>query len=368
MVRLEACYTVRSCRQEIEARADLLALEQSAELPREALSSASTDFIRESVAAVTSIEPLDEHAFRVTLAFPERILDSDPAVMMNLLFGNSSLQEDVRLTAVRPCDEVLEDLGGPRYGIDSLRKMLDAWGRPLTATALKPVGLGAEDLGALCETFARAGIDIIKDDHSLADHAHCRFEDRVAACMQAVERGQQRGGRRSIYVPNLIGSPGAVLEQIDIARRHGVEAVMIAPMLLGLPFFHEVVKEELEGPVLAHPSLAGSMAMAPEALLGQVFRLLGADAVIFPHSGGRFAFSEKTCFDLAHRLREPWGSLAPAFPTPAGGLSIHRVAEIKAFYGPDMIMLTGGSLHVSGPDLLETTRDFVLAVASPMTG
>jgi NAD(P)-dependent dehydrogenase (short-subunit alcohol dehydrogenase family) len=47
-----------------------------------------------------------------------------------------------------------------------------------------------------------------------------------------------------------------------------------------------LVREHSDLAFLAHPSLAGAR-MAPVALLGRLFRALGADAVIFPNHGGR---------------------------------------------------------------------------------
>ena len=47
------------------------------------------------------------------------------------------------------------------------------------------MGLSTDALAELCGTFARAGIDVIKDDHGLADQAWSRFEERVPACLAA---------------------------------------------------------------------------------------------------------------------------------------------------------------------------------------
>ena len=41
------------------------------------------------------------------------------------------------------------------------------------------MGLSVEDLADLAYRFALGGIDLIKDDHGLADQRFCRFEDRV---------------------------------------------------------------------------------------------------------------------------------------------------------------------------------------------
>ena len=94
-------------------------------------------------------------------------------------------------------------------------------------------------------------------------------------------------------------------------------------------------------------------------LFGKLFRWFGADAVIFPHAGGRFSYSLETCAALAAELRRPHARVRPACPAPAGGIKVERVAELLEFYGPDCILLLGGSLYETGDSLFERTRELV---------
>ena len=55
--------------------------------------------------------------------------------------------------------------------------------------------------------------------------------------------------------------------------------------------------------------------------------------------------------------------MRPAFPAPAGGIKVERVAELVEFYGPDAILLIGGSLYEGGEGLFERTRALVERVA-----
>jgi ribulose-bisphosphate carboxylase large chain len=177
-----------------------------------------------------------------------------------------------------------------------------------------------------------------------------------------VNRVTDETGRRALYVPNVLGDPERILRQLEFARRSGVRAVMTEPVLVGMPFFSTLVKEHLDVPVMAHPALAGASRIAPDALLGKIFRMLGADAVIFPHSGGRFAYGEETCRALADRMREAWGPLLPCMPVPAGGMQVERIGELKEFYGPEVMFLIGGSLYLAGDRLRERTEEFVRTV------
>ena len=57
-------------------------------------------------------------------------------------------------------------------------------------------------------------------------------------------------------------------------------------------------------PILSHPAFQGSFAvtagsgLSHRVLYGRLSRLAGADAAIFPHFGGRFAYTEAQCRDI----------------------------------------------------------------------
>lgn len=338
-------------------RAEGLAIEQTAELPPTAM-----EFHPEAWAgSVESVEAEPDGTVRATIAYPGAATAADPAQLLNVLFGNAALLGDVTLIAVEVPASLRATLGGPRHGIFGIRAATGVEGRPLTCAALKPMGASPETLAARCETFARAGIDVIKDDHGLADFPGCRLEARLEACLGALDRAAEVTGRRALYAPNLVGSPRGLARDLDLAVQRGAGAVLVAPMLVGLPAFHELARES-PVPVLAHPAWAATR-VAPEALLGTLFRLFGADAVLFPHAGGRFPWSEATCRRLADELRRPDGELRSALPVPAGGMSLERVNELVGFYGADAMLLVGGAVYAGGEGLEARAATFVRRVA-----
>jgi ribulose-bisphosphate carboxylase large chain len=354
---IEVVYGVKSPAAEVESRAESILLEQAVELPRKAL---TDPFVLSNIVGeVRSIERRGEGDYRVTIAHPAITAAENPAQLLNVFFGNTSLQPDVLLEDLRIPASLLEKFRGPRFGIEGLRQATHVSHGPLTSTALKPMGLSVEKLADICRTFALAGVDLIKDDHGLADHAFSPFRERVKACVTAVRQAAEKTGRETLYVPNLIGTPTEVLEQLRFAQEAGVGGVMISPMLLGLPLLNEIVRGELRVPLLAHPSFGGALRIAPEALLGRLFRWFGADAVIYPNHGGRFSYSLKTCETLASRLRDPNGGGKTVLPVPAGGIKVERLGEILAFYGEDVMLLIGGSLYEARESLEERTREFV---------
>src|SRR5207247_11018564 len=116
-----------------------------------------------------------------------------------------SLQDDVTLVDVEFPSAFAARFGGPRFGIAGIRELTGVQGRPLTCSALKPQGLAPAQLAALAHTFARAGIDVIKDDHSLADQATAPFAARVDEVQRAVDRDIREIGGHGDYAPCLNG-------------------------------------------------------------------------------------------------------------------------------------------------------------------
>ena len=362
--RLEVVYRLEVPSEEQGTFARALLLEQTVETPEEV--ALRVPVVRERLMGeIVELEPLEAGGARLVLQLPVETAGVDPAQFVNVLFGNASLHEQVVLEDFELPPALFDRFPGPRFGIGGVRALLGVHDRPLTASALKPVGLSVDELAVLCRSLAEGGIDVIKDDHYWADHPFAPFEQRVRRCQEVVQEVSARTGRRVVYAPSLSGTPSQVLRQAEIAQQCGVGAVLVAPMLLGLPFFYELVTRHLEVPVLAHPSFAGAQRVLPETLLGKLLRLYGADMIIFPSFGGRFSYSRATCRALAERARQPWGPYRPALPVPAGGMQVERARELVEFFGRDVMLLIGGSLlraH-AGPELTARARALVESVA-----
>ena len=362
MERLRVTYRLPVEVSEAEVRAEAIAREQTAEVPREVV--AREPFVRdEIVGRVESIVSADEGVSLVTLAFPAATAAGDPAQLLNVVFGMTSLQPDAICVELELPDSLLVSLGGPCFGIEGLRKATGVEDRALSCTALKPMGHSPERLADLMRCFARAGIDVVKDDQGLANHDFCPFEARVRACLEAVREVADETGHLTLYAPNLIGAPEAVFEQLHIAEDLGARAVIASPMLIGLPVFWELCRRRSSVPVLAHPSFGGTQRFATDLLFGGLLRLYGADAVIFVSYGGRYGTPRDTCERLADRLRRPWGALLPSMPVPAGGVQLEEVPEVVSFYGRDTMLLVGGSLQLEAGAVFERSRAFVAAVS-----
>jgi ribulose-bisphosphate carboxylase large chain len=346
-------YRIRSDAASIEARAQAIAVEQSVEMPVSAI--AEPEILRDIVGEVEAIEARGENVYDARIALAVATTGLEAGQFLNMVYGNTSLHEDVLLLDVTVPPEIAASCGGPRQGTEGLRRRAGAHGRALTCSALKPQGVAPARLAELAERFASGGIDFVKDDHGLADQAYSPFAERVAAISGAVGRTR--------YVPSLSGDLDAMRRQIDTARAHGIDTVLIAPMIAGWATMQALVRQYPDVAFIAHPTMGGAARIAPDLLIGTLFRLLGADAVIFPNHGGRFGYTAGTCRRLAERARAPWGGVRPSLPVPAGGMTLERVPEMLDFYGPDAMLLIGGSLLAARERLAEETARFTGAVA-----
>jgi ribulose-bisphosphate carboxylase large chain len=360
-MRITAVYRVASAAEDIDAKAHSLAVEQSVEMPLDAIDDERV--LAEIAGKVESIEPVSPGLYRVRVALAAATLGEEPGQFMNMLFGNSSLHDFVTLEDVELPAAVLRRFGGPQSGIDGLRDRAGAWDRTLTCAALKPQGLPVEALASLAGRLALGGVDFIKDDHGLADQDYSPFIARVQACADAVRRACDRTGRGTRYVPNLSGNLDQLRAQLSVISDEGLDTVVIAPMVVGLAAFHAVTREHPGIAFIAHPAMGGAARIAPPLLFGRLFRLFGADAVIFPNHGGRFGYSPATCAAIAEAAREEWGGIAPALPVPAGGMTPARLPELLDFYGPEAMILIGGGLLSARERLTSETAAFVARVA-----
>ena len=354
--RITAIYHVRDSADRIAARAEEIAVEQSVEMPVSAISDQGV--LDDIVGKVEDIRDIGGDTFEVRIGLAVATTGPEAGQLMNMLFGNSSIHADMALhDAVFP-DSVLAAFGGANQGLAALRARVGAGNRALTCSALKPQGLDGKGLAKIAGQLAKGRLDYIKDDHGIADQRYSPFAERVPAIADAVRDARAADGGRTVYLPSLSGNLDQMRAQVEIVRKAGLDGVLIAPMVAGVATFHALVRDNPDFAFMAHPALAGAARIAPPLLMGKIFRLLGADATVFPNHGGRFGYSPATCRALADAALAPWGGLKAAVPVPAGGMTPARVPEMLQFYGRDVMLLIGGGLLAAGARMADEAAKF----------
>lgn len=338
--------------------AERIALEQSAELPKQ---SAMNQPHSVPLGEVQSVRQLSGNRHRIEILFPAELFGDDRLQLINVLFGNVSLLPGIRLVDV-DWNAVGQLFPGPGFGIDGVREEMQIFNRPLSCAALKPIGLTANELADLFYQFGGGGFDLIKDDHGLTNQPSAPFAERLESCRIAAERVQQEGGRPVAYVPNVTGSPDEVRYRLELCRKADLRFVMLSPHLSG--FESLTWPQEYGLGALAHPAFSGSMVIQaesgiePRLLYGEIWRAFGADGVIYPNAGGRFVLDNQDCQALNQAVRNPELPWKPGWPVPGGGIQRDTIGDWISRYGNDTIFLIGGSLYEAPEGLEQASASF----------
>lgn len=363
MERFKVVYRIAGNEQEAWERAQDICLEQTVEFPAELVPEGIIQDVLVGQIEAFGREPAGYYQAEISYAV-ETAAD-ELTQLLNVVFGNISIKPGIRVETIDLPPALLRLFRGARFGQSGLRQLLQVPRRPLLFTALKPMGLTSRQLADLAYQFARGGIDIIKDDHGLTDQVYAPFEERVDLCAAAVERANAETGNSCIYVANVTAPYGQIFPRARFAKSQGAKGLMLAPGLVGFDTMRAVAEaDDIALPIFSHPAFLGSYVLDPAsgishfALFGQITRLAGADGVIYPNFGGRFAFSREECQRIAAGTSVPMGHLRTIFPCPGGGMNMGNIPDMIEVYGPDVVFLVGGGLFKHGPDLLENCRYF----------
>ena len=300
-------YQLQTTAQDVDTLARSIAVEQTVEMPEELI---TDDGIKTHIIGeVLSKQQKADNQFEVLIRYSADIACFELPQLLNLLYGNISLLPGIKVTHVQIPEQFVAQFTGPRWGIEGIRTIVEVSGRPLLATALKPLGSSAETLADICYQFAAGGLDIIKDDHSLANQEFCSFEERVRLCSRAVRKAESKTGKKTLYFPNVTGRVEDLAQRIELAIICGAGGIVLSPFVIGLDVARSLIDRYGDKlPFMAHPALSGAFSqenqgLAPGVLLGTLSRLAGFDATIFPHFGGRFPFTKETCQDITNACR-----------------------------------------------------------------
>jgi len=344
--------------EDAEQIASAICVEQSVEMPPEVV----PDHVSSSIAHLISLTPSDNKQWVATIGYPTHLFSDDATQFLNVLFGNISLQPGIRVYGLDN-KKLHNFLRGPAFGIRGIRELTGVFDRPLSCTALKPVGLSPDELATRAGLFASGGLDMIKDDHGLADQACAPFSDRVKACVIAIKKGMQKSGKRTLYFPNITTSPHKIMDRYREAIEYGADGVLISAQLCGPSILNELAHAG-EVPVMAHPSFSGStvinesQGIRSSLYYGTLWRAMGADCVIYPNAMGRFSFTMDQCIDINVHCREKITGINASFPVPGGGIDRNTLPQWITRYGKDTVFLIGGSLYQHPDGLQRAAAEF----------
>ncbi|NNE89976.1 MAG: ribulose 1,5-bisphosphate carboxylase [Silicimonas sp.] len=367
MDRFVITYRLAALNQaEAEALATAIALENTLEIPRDVVPKGYIeDVVLGRVKTVTS---KFEGVWHARIGYHIDAVGHEFPQLLNVILGNASILKGVKALGLESNPDLVERFPGARFGAEGVRKLTGRKSGGLICPVVKPQGAATSVLAELCYRTARAGADIVKEDHGLANQEAAPFRARVKTCAMAVARANAKRNdegdeSQALYFANIGGHGDQVRDLAMFAKEAGAHGILLMPGLFGFDAMNRLAQDpEFDLPIMAHPSHLGPYVLSPDngyghgMLFGTLMRLAGADISVFPNYGGRFGFSRKECLDIAHACETRDGPGKAILPSPGGGMSIERLGEVRATYGDDCAFLLGGSLLQCGARIDEAIK------------
>jgi ribulose-bisphosphate carboxylase large chain len=375
MDRFEVTYRlVANDRSDAHSLAEAVALEDTLEIPRDVV---PAGYIEDVVLGqVEAVNQTGENVWSARISYHIDAAGRELPQLINVVLGNASILKGVKAVHLTPNADINERFPGARFGTDGLRKLTGRATGGYVCPVIKPQGSSAETLARLCYMTARAGADIIKEDHGLANQDAAPFRERIQLCAEAVaranaERAEDGDNTRALYLPNIGGHGDQVRDLAFYAKEAGADGILLIPGLFGFDAMNRLAQNpNFDLPIMAHPSHLGPYVLSPDhgyghgMLFGEMMRLAGADISVFPNHGGRFGFSVEECAEIVTACRAEHGIGRPILPSPGGGMSIDRLPDMIKLYGHDCVYLLGGSLLRYGDRIGDAIREMRAALGS----
>ncbi len=214
-------------------------------------------------------------------------------------------------------DDLLAMFKGPKFGVPGIRKELKIPKRPLSLHIIKPkMGMTPKQVGEQCYQTAMGGVDMMKDDEMTSDVYNSKYEDRLKAVRDALEKAEAKTGKRVFYFLSITDEPRRVFDKAARAVELGATGLLIC-YSAGLP----VVRQLAEDPAINVPILfhASHMIAAQPRIAWPVFaklvRLCGADLMLTPTFWSSIPMvSLEEGIRTAQIKLAPLGHIKPMFP------------------------------------------------------
>lgn len=366
---LAAVYEVHGPEKEARARAERICLDQTIEAEPDLLAPPLRGKI---VGHLEQVRPLSAGRYEVIIRYAGDLVGTEHSDLLNLLFGTSSLRQDVRLLSFSLTRGLLSSWQGPRYGIAGLRRAVQVSNRPLVCAVLKPLGRSPAELAALGAHFVRGGADLIKDDQGLLDQPFCRFNERVARCAEAIIDASVKRGRPCLYFAHVSGALDTMRQRAGEAKRLGATGLLVGPGLTGFDGLRALaVDEGLALPVASHPTFLGTYVsdgrgLAPAVAYALLPRLAGADLTIYPSFEAGYLMSKEACVSVAVSCRKPWHHVLPAMPAVGGRIGVDRIGNLIRALGQDSVFVLGSRIQQNERGVIAAIEEFQRVLAQAL--
>lgn len=307
----------------------------------------------------------------VKIAYPAALFEPGniPAllnVVLGDVFGLRTLR-CLRLLDIHFPETLVRSFPGPRHGPAGARDILGSGERPLVAAIIKPrLGLTAREQADLAYEVLTNGCDLAEDDEKLAGQGLNPFDERVARCLEALQRAEARTGRRLGYIPNITAPLGEMMRRAELVATLGGRWVAVDVLAVGWAAVQELRaandrfglilhgNREMHAVLTRSPGCGVSM-----VVLAKLCRLAGVDELHIDPVVGKTGGSPEEAGIVRRSLTgdtgqgeaafpylsQSWYGLKPVLPVVSGGLSPVSVPALWDLFGRDVMLQFGGGIY-----------------------
>jgi 2,3-diketo-5-methylthiopentyl-1-phosphate enolase len=293
----------------------------------------------------------------VQIAFPMENIDPNMNLFNSTLMGNISWwgigmrDYALKLTDLQIPKEWMKQFKGPKFGVPGIRKLLNIPKRNILNNMIKPcTGIPTSVIAKLFEGAAMGGVDIIKDDELIADPPFAPFFDRLAKCMEIVDKKRSETGEYTLYTINVTDRTDKLLEKAEKAVQAGANALMLDSGA-GLEALRMLAEDpSIKVPILYHNCYAGTQVASEFGGMTahvhqKLVRLCGGDISLQPDYMGKFPTDRTQCLLSVNTCLLPLQHLKPVLCLIGGGVHPGLVPHIIEEYGLDVLIGAGGAVH-----------------------
>ena len=282
------------------------------------------------------------------VAFPSANFGGSLTQLMTALVGNDvSTSLRTRLIDLELTPNVR--FSSPKQGLSVLRELTDAKDRPLVLNMIKPCAGYTPEKGAeMFREVALGGVDLVKDDELLGSPNYNDVAERTRLYVRVSDKVYAETGKRTLYVPNISGSPKQMREHVRAVIDEGAKACLVNFVFGGLDALAEL-NEEFGDRIFLLAHYAGLSVMeggiANGVYLGLLARMAGAHGVMTmcPDPKDTAAVADLCRTVQMQRLAIP--DLAPTVTTVGGGITPINQVWLQKLLGSELILGIGGAVQ-----------------------
>lgn len=298
----------------------------------------------------------------VQIAYPMGAFTDNIPSMMQSPFGNILMfPGKCKVLGINFPKKLVDRFKGPKFGIQGIRKLVGEKERPLLLTIAKPkMGLSAKEIADQAYKSAIGGSDLYKDDEALTETWNCSFEDRVKYVTEAVNKAQEKTGKKMLYLITVTDEVDRIIDKAQKAFEGGVGGMLLC-CSSGWSILRVLAQKiEIKLPILFHlTTVSLYLERITYSVFNKVSRLCGADMLIVPPYWGSLPV---TSFEDELRsvqvMKSGLYNIKPSFPVSNGGIHPGMVPSIVEQFGLDVIFAAGSGTHGHPEGTIEGCKAF----------